>query len=153
MTVYRLSKQKYCYDLSGKGAELIGRRWNSKGTAMLYTSSSRALCVTELAVHLPLGIVPKDFYLVTIEIPDSCSIYQLKEEDLPPNWNAHPHSHFTQVMGDKFANTKKHIGMSVPSAAVQGDYNYLINPHHKDFQQIKITQATVFTFDDRLFKP
>ena len=43
MIVYRLSKSKYSADLTGKGAEKAGGRWNSKGVAMVYTSTSRAL--------------------------------------------------------------------------------------------------------------
>ncbi len=37
---------------------------------MVYTSTSRALCTAEVAVHVPLGIVPADYELVTIDIPD-----------------------------------------------------------------------------------
>ena len=70
MIVFRLSKAQFANDLSGKGAELVGGRWNSRGNAMLYTSQSIALCVTEIAVHVPLGILPKDYQLVHIEIPD-----------------------------------------------------------------------------------
>ncbi len=70
MIVYRLSKSKYSADLSGKGAEKAGGRWNSKGVAMVYTSASRALCTAEVSVHVPLGIVPVDYELVSIEIPD-----------------------------------------------------------------------------------
>jgi RES domain-containing protein len=42
MIVYRLAKAKYSNDLSGKGAEKTGGRWNSKGTALLYTSESQS---------------------------------------------------------------------------------------------------------------
>ena len=49
---------------------MVGGRWNSRGNAMLYTSQSIALCVTEIAVHVPLGILPKDYQLVHIEVPD-----------------------------------------------------------------------------------
>ena len=70
MIVFRLSKAQFANDLSGKGAELVGGRWNSRGNAMLYTSQSIALCVTEIAVHVPLGILPKDYQLVHIEVPD-----------------------------------------------------------------------------------
>ncbi|MFT3920211.1 RES family NAD+ phosphorylase [Cloacibacterium sp.] len=69
MIVFRLSKEQFAQDLSGKGAELVGGRWNSRGNAMLYMSQSIALCVTEIAVHVPLGILPKDYQLVQIEIP------------------------------------------------------------------------------------
>lgn len=71
MIVYRLSKEIYANDLSGKGAEIAGGRWNSKGSAALYTAQSIALCVTEIAVHIPLGILPRDYRLIHIEIPDT----------------------------------------------------------------------------------
>lgn len=71
MIVFRLSKQMYADDLSGKGAEIAGGRWNSRSRAMLYTSQSVALCVTEIAVHVPLGIIPENYMLIHIKIPDN----------------------------------------------------------------------------------
>ena len=62
MILFRLAKQKYSDDLSGLGAELTGGRWNNKGTRILYTSDSRALCTAEIAVHMPIGLIPKDYY-------------------------------------------------------------------------------------------
>lgn len=70
MIVFRLGKEKYKNDLSGIGAEKFGGRWNSKGVRMVYTSQSRALANLEVAVHLTLKLVPKDYYLTSIEIPD-----------------------------------------------------------------------------------
>jgi len=52
MITFRLCKSIYSHDLLGKGAEQCGGRWNSKGTPMLYTCESRALCTTEIAVHI-----------------------------------------------------------------------------------------------------
>ena len=48
MKIYRLTKEKYKDDLSGKGAETHGGRWNSKGTRMLYAADSRALAKLEV---------------------------------------------------------------------------------------------------------
>lgn len=45
----------------------------------------------------------------------------------------------------------KHLLMQVPSATVQGEYNYLINPKHKDFKKIKLIKSEQFVFDERLF--
>jgi RES domain-containing protein len=69
MKVYRLCNRQFSNDLSGKGAELFGGRWNSKGTAILYTSESRALCLTEVLVHATSNSIPDDYHLVTIELP------------------------------------------------------------------------------------
>ncbi len=151
MIVYRLAKTTYSHDLSGKGAEKAGGRWNSRGVAMVYTSESRALCAVEIAVHTPLGILPNDFQLITIEIPEVIKIYKIQQKELPPDWDSIPHSGKTQVLGDDFIKENEFGVMKVPSAVVKGDSNYLINPNHKDAGKIKILKAEPFIFDQRIF--
>ncbi|MBF9255595.1 RES family NAD+ phosphorylase [Pontibacter sp. 172403-2] len=151
MMVYRLSRGKYKYDLSGKGAEMAGGRWNSKGVAMLYTSESIALCAVEIAVHMPLGIVPADYYLIKIQLPQDVAMKEHPLEKLPADWKSFPHANETQEIGDAFVLENEFLAMKVPSATVQGTYNYLINPNHKDFRAITIVEAVPFTFDKRLF--
>ncbi len=151
MKVYRLSKKQFARDLSGKGAELAGGRWNSRGVAVVYTGESRALCITEIAVHTPLGIVPDDYVLTTIEIPDTIEIVEITIDKLPAEWNSIPHTGKTQALGDALIRENKYAVIRVPSAVVQGDFNYLINPAHKDFKKIKILKTEKFSFDDRLF--
>lgn len=149
MVVYRLCNNKFAEDLSGKGAEIAGGRWNSRGKAMLYTSQSIALCVTEIAVHVPLGILPKDYRLVHIEIPD-VDFFEIKK--LPKDWQSFPHADATQILGDKFLKENTFLVMKVPSATVHGEFNFLVNPRHKDFSKIKIIKTENFNFDERLFK-
>jgi len=141
----------YANDLSGRGAEKAGGRWNSKGTAMVYTSESRALCTTEIAVHTPLGILPLDYVIIAIEIPKTMAIEELEIDVLPEDWKSLPHSHSTQEIGDSFVTTEKFAVLRVPSAVVQGEYNYLLNPLHKDFKKIKVKLIEPFDFDERLF--
>jgi len=152
MIVFRLSKSKHSKDLSGKGAEKFGGRWNSKGVALLYTSDSRALCTAEIAVHTPLGNIPFDYEVVLIKIPDNIIIPELEISELPGDWKSIPHSHSTQEIGDKFIDDGKFLAIKVPSAVVQGEFNYLINPDHTDFKSISIEKTETFTFDSRLFK-
>ena len=151
MIVYRLAKRKFIEDLSGKGAEMSGGRWNSKGIPMLYTSESRALCMVEIAVHCPLGIVPSGFYMAGIEIPDSIKIKEVEINSLPGSWNLFPISSRVQGIGDEFIRENKYLVLRVPSAVVKGDHNYLINPRHKDFKKIVIKDINPFEFDTRLF--
>jgi RES domain-containing protein len=152
MTIYRLCRQKYANDLSGRGAELSGGRWNGKGIAALYTSSSRALCAIEIIVHVPAGIVPQDYYMVTIELPDNAAIKTLSIRDLPENWNRNPISALSQRIGDTFFAERKALVLKAPSAIIKDEWNYIINPAHKDFGKVKILSAEPFTFDLRLFK-
>jgi RES domain-containing protein len=71
MNVFRLAKSPFHLDLSGKGAELFGGRWNSKGIPMLYTGQNRSICHAEALVHLSRNIYPLDFWMVEIEIPEN----------------------------------------------------------------------------------
>ncbi|MGB4773946.1 MAG: RES family NAD+ phosphorylase [Daejeonella sp.] len=151
MIVYRLSKAAYYNDLSGKGAELSGGRWNTKGRAIIYTSESRALCTAEIAVHTPLGIVPKDYYLSLIEISNDIAIEEISQDKLPLDWKSFPHSETTQLIGDQFLKEQKNLLLKVPSAVVQGEFNYLINPNHPDIFTIKVIRNEQFQFDERLF--
>ncbi len=152
MIVFRLSKKQYCTDLSGTGAYLAGGRWNSKGITLLYTAESRALCMAEVAVHLPVGIVPKDYFLVTLEIPDD-NTETVEISSLPPDWHTFPHLVATQQMGDNFVKAGMFLALKVPSAVVPGDFNYLLNTQHPNKARITLVgEPTPFPFDSRLFK-
>lgn len=150
MIVYRLCKSNYAADLSGRGAEKCGGRWNSKGTPVIYTCESRALCTAEIAVHTTLGNIPQDYMMVTLEIPDDLPFCVFETETLPIHWKNFPHSRSTQILGDAYLN-EKYLTIKVPSAVVQGDFNFLINPSHQQMNQVKILKTEVFEFDERLF--
>ena len=152
MIVFRLSKATYALDLSGKGAEKTGGRWNSKGVPMVYTSSSRALCTAEIAVHLPLGLVPGGYNLTTLEIPERLGFEEPDLNLLASGWKSFPYIRVTQQVGDTFIKNKKSLVMRVPSAVVQGDYNFLINPIHAGITEILVVKTELFIFDERLFK-
>jgi RES domain-containing protein len=152
MMLFRLSKTKYADDLSGKGAEIAGGRWNSKGTPMIYTAESRALCIAELAMHLPLGIVPKDFSFISFTIPDNIPVFNLPKNQLLYNWNVYPHPNETQEIGDLFVKENKYLLMKVPSVVVEEEYNYLINPRHKLMQKVQVSDLSPFKFNDRFFR-
>lgn len=151
MKLFRLTKAKYSRDLSGKGAEIAGGRWNSKGTPMLYTAQSIALATTEIAVHVPLGILPKGYVAITYELPDEITILELNADRWPADFKSIPHSHSTQVIGDEFIAQKEALILKVPSVVVQGDFNYLINPNHPDLETVVIIAAEPYEFDERLF--
>lgn len=152
MIVYRLCKKAYANDLSGRGAETTGGRWNSKGTAVVYTSASRALCTVEIVVHVPAGIIPKDFCLVSISFPENTRILTLDPKDLPDNWTKNPPPASTQKIGNTFIANHEALILKVPSSIIPEEWNYLINPAHKDFKKVKITAIEPFSFDARLFK-
>lgn len=149
MLVYRLSRKKYKDVLSGYGASLNGQRWNSKGTEVVYTAQTRALANSEVAVHISLGLLPKDYYMEEIEIPDSIKICKIKKDELPPGWDSRPCQPVSQFIGDNFVKEGKCAVLEVPSVVVKGESNFILNPRHKDFKLIKIINAEPFPLDPR----
>ena len=150
MIVYRLTKGQFKKELSGRGAEINGGRWNNKGHQIIYTGESRALCTTEIAVHTPLGLVPKNYYLQTIEIP-KINILKVAIEKLDKGWRSFPHELSTKIIGDTFIIENKFLILQVPSAVIQDEYNFLINPLHKQANRIKLLKIEEFKFNKRLF--
>lgn len=151
MIVFRIALAKYAGDLSGKGAELNGGRWNSKGLPMVYTSENRSLSMAEVAVHLPVGLIPEGFQIVAIDIPDEISIQTVSAGQLSRNWNSYPFRAETVSVGDDFLRKMKFAILRVPSAVVKGEFNYLINPLHAEAGKIRVVDTEDFHFDLRLF--
>jgi len=151
MKIFRLSRKKYSIALSGKGAARFGNRWNSKGTEIIYCAGNRALAMAEVAVHINPAILPGDYLMVEIDVPGTVAIKTFDKSLLPANWNIFPHLLSTQKIGDGFIEENKFCILKVPSAVVEGDFNFLINPYHQDFKKIKITNSYDFPFDNRLF--
>lgn len=106
---------------------------------------------TEIAVHTPLGIVPKDYHLVEIEFPDSNKILTVNPKDLPSGWKDFLHPHFLQEIGNRFIWENKYLVMRVPSALVQGELSHLLNPSHKFFSLVTIKKTEPYGFDTRIF--
>ncbi|MDI9309103.1 MAG: RES family NAD+ phosphorylase [Limnohabitans sp.] len=152
MEVFRLGRKKYPIALSGKGAAICGGRWNSKGYEVIYAANSRALAMAEVAVHLSLAALPNDYVMMTVFIPEDVSMQILDIKKLQIDWNVFPHSFSTQVLGDDFLRNNEFCVLKVPSAVVKGDFNFLINPYHSDFDKIKIIAQEDFPFDKRIFK-
>ncbi|MCB0462780.1 MAG: RES family NAD+ phosphorylase [Flavobacteriaceae bacterium] len=150
MKVYRIAKKQYLKDLSGEGARLFGGRWNKRGHHMLYTSESLAISVLELLVHLDYSDVNKDFGFIELDIPDHIKIDLIKPAILKQNWRANPPLSFTQDYGSQWLVSQKTLALKVPSAVLPTSFNYLINPKHQDFGELKIIKVGDLDLDSRL---
>lgn len=153
MKVYRIEREKYLDStLKGIGAaKSNGFRWNSENTRLVYTADSRALALLEVAVHLNMNEnLPSDRFIVELEIPDTMKALEVSLNDLPQNWNAKPPTKITQIIGDDFVQNNEAAVLKVPSAIIQQEFNYLINPLHPDVQSIKMVSQYPLQFDERL---
>ena len=90
--------------------------------------------------------------MIQIYIPKPIKVESILIKNLQEDWNAFPTYGQTQQIGDDFIVQNKAPVLKVPSAVVKGDFNYLLNPNHPDFNQIKISEISGFPFDRRMFK-
>lgn len=118
---------------------------------MIYTAENRALALAEIVVHLTAATLPNDYVMLTIEIPDSLKITEIKAAQLAVGWNVFPHTLETQKSGDNFIRNGNTAILKVPSAVVHGNYNFLINPMHKGIEKIKVSDIQGFPLDNRFF--
>jgi RES domain-containing protein len=149
MVLYRIVNCSYADDLSGTGARLYGGRWNSEGKPATYLASSRSLALLEVLVHLPPLMVPDNYCLVEIDVPDH-SITKIEIEELPANWKDISPPIALKHKGDDFLKKPEYLLMKMPSSIVPMEYNYLLNPQHAAMKKVKILKKDPFDFDMRL---
>jgi RES domain-containing protein len=88
--------------------------------------------------------------VIGIRIPKSVAIKKIEEADLPPNWSGPVVNRKTQQIGTKWADSAETAVLSVPSAVVPNEPNYLLNPAHPDFSRVRFSAPKPFVFDRRL---
>ena len=149
MIVYRLTSGQFSNDLSGNGAKLYGGRWNSFGLPALYTTEHISLAVLEMLVHIKNFQTPLNYFLITLEIPAQVSLVSIDYKKMKKNWK--DDSSYLQSMGDAFLTSKQSLVLKVPSAIVEAENNFIVNPAHPDLVKIKILKSENFIFDKRLY--
>ena len=141
------------HDLTGKGAELTGGRWNRKGTALVYASTTRALACLETVVHLGSGNpLPLNRYLVEITVP--AGVWAARTVFDPAahvGWDAEPAGKVSLDWGTGWATGGSALLAEVPSVIVPEEVNVLINPAHPDAGRITVSDPFAVPWDERLF--
>jgi RES domain-containing protein len=150
--VWRLCKRRHAA-LDGEGARLAGGRWNSRGTAVVYASETLSLAVLELLVHCDPALLPDDLVAIAIEVPDGLSARRIEAAALPRTWRRFPAPESLVRLGDAWAKDRTSAVLSVPSAVVPGERNFLLNPAHPDFRRIRAGRPERFALDARLAPP
>jgi RES domain-containing protein len=153
--VWRIAADTAAYlsdDLSGKGAETTGGRWNRKGTPLVYSSDSIALACLETVVHLggsdPL---PLNRYLVRIDIPAAAWQARTRlDHSLHVGWDALPEGLVSIEWGTIWAQSAHRLVAQVPSIVVPEEFNVLLNPAHPDVAKLIAKKVRKWTFDARL---
>lgn len=150
MNVYRIAQKAFIQDLSGEGARLYGGRWNHRGVPLLYTAESRSLATLEILVHAQKIVSISNLAILTLEIPNQFKIDDIKElTKLPLNWQKYTSHPELQDLVSNWINSGEFI-LKVPSAIINEESNYLINPLHKNMKELKVISIEDFVLDERL---
>ena len=156
-TVWRIATDTPTFeadDLSGAGAKATGGRWNAAGSAVLYSSQTRALACLETVVHLNAGGLPLNRYVVEVTIPDDLwtNSQMTTSVSLPVGWDAEPAGRTSIEFGMNWLRSGSSALLLVPSVIVPEEFNVLINPQHSDSARIAAAKVRKWLYDPRLTK-
>lgn len=148
---WRIVNTRFSADaFNGEGARLYGGRWNSPGTRMVYTAGSISLAILELLVHLDSTALLSSYSICSVDLDDSLVLDPTR---LPSDWHQSPAPIQLSVVGDNWISLGSSVVLRVPSAIVEEEHNYLINPVHKDFAKLVLGTMKPLKIDTRLLPP
>lgn len=118
---------------------------------MVYTAGSVSLAALEMLAHLEAHQLLNDYVCIPITFEENfCR--KLDLESLPDDWRVDPAPSSTKDVGAKWARDLSSAVLAVPSVLVPLEMNFLINPHHPDFEKLEVGDAQTFNYDERLIK-
>jgi len=148
ITAWRITRDEYqTTAMDGEGASLYGGRWNHPGTRMVYLAEAKSLAAMEIVVHVDRSLLSVPYVAIPVEFPDE--VFQ-ELCPLPQGWDNMVAPVSAIQAGDDWIKSQASVLLRVPSAAVKGEWNYLLNPTHPDIQSVRIGKPKSFVFDLRL---
>jgi RES domain-containing protein len=95
--------------------------------------------------------LPADLVSIAGQIPDTVRPEKLDLALLPADWRRSRNAALQQL-GSDWLRSRSAVALLVPSAAIVGEWNVLLNPAHADFGQLQVGAASPFSFDPRMFR-
>ncbi len=97
-------------------------------------------------------MIPDDLVTIPADIRAAVAISRIKVSDLPDDWTRDPPPDVLVSMGTRWAVDRRTAVLAVPSAIVPKESNYLMNPVHPAFKQIRVGKPEPFSFDRRMWR-
>jgi RES domain-containing protein len=118
---------------------------------MVYTAASRALAALEMLVNADWQeLTAKRYVVLPAAVPDGLVAQVEALYGLPPEWTATPPPAVLPALGARWLHEAPTPVLSVPSAVLPAERNFLLNPAHARFAEIRTGPAEPFAFDPRL---
>lgn len=106
--------------------------------------------ITSLASHVDFSRLEQSRGQVDLTNNDKFATIVITSKQLPDSWRDPPAPLALAAVGYEWLKTGRTAMLSVPSAVIPVERNFLLNPAHPDLAQIQIHQLEVFGFDIRL---
>ncbi|GAA4429820.1 hypothetical protein GCM10023188_15710 [Pontibacter saemangeumensis] len=148
MVVYRLGKREFIRDISGTRGLYGSAGWHEKGTRILYTSQTLSLAKMEILANTRK--IPRNYAILILEVPSYITYKELFIRNLPPNWKDFPHPKELVTFTNDWIKENQFLVMKVPSVHSPFESNFLFNPLHPSFEDMKIIDVMPHEFDQRL---
>ncbi len=150
LTVYRITRSEFSGTIfSGDGARKYGGRWSSQGVPVIYASQSRALAAMEQLVHLIQPRILSGYVVASITFREQ-QLNRIDLKNLPTNWSNPVAPAALKQFRDNWSAAGKYPVLAVPSAVIAGEWNFLINPSHPEFEAMAKSAPEPFVYDERL---
>lgn len=149
MRVWRLATTAHAA-LDGEGARLYGSRWSPRGYRVVYAAATLSLAALERLVHTDTDLEPPGLAAIPIDIHPATAIEPVDMSDLPWGWRAYPPPAVLASIGERWLQAARTAVLSVPSAVIPAERNFLLNPAHPEFRRCTGGPPEPFTFDPRL---
>ena len=147
---WRIVKEKHAKTaFSGEGARIFEGRWNSAGIRMVYCSEHLSLAALEILVHTQPTSVRDKFRAFRV-VFEQALMETIDLKKLPKGWDAQPPSAASKGVGDEWVDSGRSAVLALPSVLVPVERTFLLNPKHRDFGKIRISDAGHFALDPRL---
>lgn len=139
-------------DMSGEAAKDNGGRWNSIGSAVVYSSTTIALAALETLTRFSNADTARNSFLVRVEVP--YEIWRKRKTtpaaSLPVTWLSIPAAPTSIDFGDAWLAARSEAIMLVPSVIIPEEFNVMINPRHPEAGRITASVQRPFLYDPRL---
>lgn len=150
-TAFRIVEKVFAGSaFDGEGARLYGGRWNSKGNPVVYVSQTLSQAILEILVHSDTRHLGRaEYVFVKVEFADKL-VESADPVNLAKDWNDNVVRMSTRFVGDRWLKEARSAVLRVPSVIAHGEVNYLLNPGHGQFSQIRIHDPKPIALDQRL---
>ena len=116
---------------------------------MVYSAENESLAALELLVHLQSSHLLVSYCSIWIDL-DGIPSETVDIATLPTEWRDYPAPSALQRIGDRWASAQSPVVLQVPSAIVPNEVNYLLNPRHPNFVDLRFGEPVPFQFAPRL---